>query len=488
MSYLGIDIGTSCVKVVIIDDQQRCLAIDSISLTVSRPQPLWSEQNPEDWWHAVEQSIASIQKNHAKELAAVTAIGLTGQMHGAVCLDKIHSVLRPAILWNDGRSFAECDILNHHAANFKKINGNIVMPGFTAPKLLWINRNEPHIFEKISKVLLPKDYIRFRLSKEFASDLSDSSGTSWLNVSKRNWSEELLSATNLTVGHMPKLFEGNEVTGELSRDLAQRWGMKHPVLIVGGGGDNAAGAISIGVIDPEHAMLSIGTSGVYFIATDSYMPSPEGNFHTFCHCVPKKWHQMGVILSAASCLSWWSSQMNIPEGELIREVEQSVNEQQIPIFLPYLSGERTPHNNPFAQGIFFGLTHSSHRAELTRSVLEGVAFAMADCQQTLGKTALAVKQISIIGGGAKSSYWGQMLATILNKPLIYHDESVLGPAFGAARLAIMGQHRMAVDQVAKSPRIISTLTPQRDQQDYYFKRLEIYRKIYQQNKSLFGKV
>lgn len=487
MSYLGIDIGTSGVKAVIIDDQQRCLATGSTTQSVSRPHPLWSEQNPEDWWHIVSQTIDKIQKTHAKELAAVTAIGLTGQMHGAVCLDKNGCVLRPAILWNDGRSFVECDILNRHPADFKKINGNIVMPGFTAPKLLWIQKHEPGIFKQIHKVLLPKDYIRFRLSGEYASDLSDSAGTSWLNVSKRVWSNELLAATNLTTKQMPDLFEGTEITGELSRDLIQRWGMKQPVQIVGGGSDNAAGAISIGVVNPDHAMLSIGTSGVYFIATERYIPSPEGRFHTFCHCVPKKWHQMGVILSAASCLSWWSAQMNRPEEELIRETEQSSKEQYTPIFLPYLSGERTPHNNPFAQGIFWGLTHNTGRAELTRSILEGVAFAMADCQQALSKTASDVKQISVIGGGARSPYWGQMLATILNKPLVYHDESVLGPAFGAARLAMIGRQKIAVEQVAQCPRIISTITPQPNQQDYYLKRLEIYRKIYQQNQSLFGK-
>lgn len=485
MSYLGIDVGTSAVKVVVIDDTQRCLAQASINLEISRPQPLWSEQNPEDWWQATQQAIATIAKNNSDALKQIKAIGLTGQMHGAVCLDSNNKVIRPAILWNDGRSHAECAILNNHPANFQKINGNLVMPGFTAPKLLWLQRHEPESFARVHKVLLPKDYIRFCLSNDFAADLSDASGTSWLDVAKRCWSKELLAATDLTIDHMPKLYEGTEITGELRKDLATKWGITEPVAIVAGAGDNAAGAISIGVIDPHHAMLSLGTSGVYFVATDTYQPALTGNFHTFCHCIPKKWHQMGVILSAASCLSWWSAQTGHSEAELLTEAEHAADHGTTPIFLPYLSGERTPHNNPFAQGVFFGITHNSMRADLTKAVIEGVTFAMTDCQDVLGSSAANVKQISVIGGGARSQYWGQILATCLNKPLLYHDESLLGPSFGAARLALIAHQKASVAKIATIPVATATIEPDAAHRQFYLAKFAKYRKLYQQLKPLF---
>jgi xylulokinase len=486
MSYLGIDIGTSCVKVVLINDAQRCLAETSVSLTISRPYPLWSEQEPIAWWQAVKQAVLTIKANHKDHLSSIKAIGLTGQMHGAVCLAKNNDILRPAILWNDNRSHAECVELNRHPAGFLKINGNMVMPGFTAPKILWLKHHEPRIFSQIHKVLLPKDYIRLQLSGDYASDLSDSSGTSWLDVGKRCWSKELLAATGLTVEQMPKVYEGTQVTGELRKDWAAEWGIKHPVSIVAGGGDNAAGAISIGVINAERAMLSLGTSGVYFVVTDKYQPAPQGNFHTFCHCIPHKWHEMGVILSAASCLNWWSHIVGKNEAELIAEAEQSGNESHTPIFLPYLSGERTPHNNPFAQGVFFGITHNTGRVELTRAVLEGVAFAMNDCQKLFKETGTEVEKISVIGGGARSKYWGQILANILNKPLYYHDESLLGPAFGAARLAIIAFNKLPVEQVAKEPDVSSIIRPKPDMHQMYLEKFAKFSELYQKLKSSFS--
>jgi xylulokinase len=487
MTYLGIDIGTSAVKAVLVNDEQELISQTSIPLKISRPKKLWSEQNPEGWWLATCSAIENLKKNNKSALAALKAIGITGQMHGAVCVDKNNKPLRPAILWNDGRSYQECDILNKHPANFKSINGNTVMPGFTAPKLLWIQQYEPKIFNKIYKVLLPKDYIRFKLSRDYATDLSDASGTSWLDVGNRCWSEQLLAPTNLTINQMPKLYEGTEVTGELSSDLASQWGTSKDVKIIAGAGDNAAGAVSLGIIEPNRAMLSIGTSGVYFVPCIEFKPDPEKGFHTFCHCIPNRWHQMGVILSAASCLSWWlKTTGKKTENCLIAEVKKTAHSlRNIPIFLPYLSGERTPHNNPFAQGVFFGITHDTSRLALTQAVLEGVAFAIADCQTVLKEAATEATQVSVIGGGAKNKYWGTILANIINKPLLYHNESELGPAFGAARLAIIGDLNVPVNEIATSPKIGHTINPNQREHENYMVRFNLYHKIYQQLRSSF---
>jgi xylulokinase len=488
MSYLGIDIGTSAVKAVLVNSEQKLISQSSIPLKVSRPEKLWSEQNPEDWWRATCLAIENLMENNKSAFTALKAIGITGQMHGAICLDKNNKPLRPAILWNDGRSHQECDILNNHPAGFKGINGNIVMPGFTAPKLLWIQKHEPKIFKKIYKVLLPKDYIRFKLSQDYATDLSDASGTSWLDVGSRCWSEQLLAATNLTIEQMPKLYEGTEVTGELSLDLASKWGISKKIKIVASAGDNAAGAISLGIIEPNRAMLSIGTSGVYFVPGIEFKPAPDKGFHTFCYCVPNMWHQMGVILSAASCLSWWLKVTGVKsETQLIAEIENKgiSSQQNVPIFLPYLSGERTPHNNPFAQGVFFGISHITSRAELTKAVLEGVAFAIADCQAVLKEAGTDVTKISVIGGGTKSKYWGRILANIVNKPLFYHNEGELGPAFGAARLSIIGDQNLPVNEIVTFPKIAHTIDPNQREHENYMLRFELYRKIYQQLRPSF---
>jgi xylulokinase len=474
MAYLGIDIGTSAVKAVLIDAEQQYISQASIPLTVSRPQELWSEQNPDDWWQATCSVIEKLTAEPA--LADVRAIGLTGQMHGATCIDNNNKPLRPAILWNDGRSYEECDILNKHPTDFKAVNGNTVMPGFTAPKLLWLKKQEPEVFKNIYKVLLPKDYIRLKLSGDYASDLSDASGTAWLDVGKRAWSEQLLTATDLTIEHMPKVYEGTEITGELKADLAHKWGMINKVKIIAGAGDNAAGAISLGITEPDRAMLSLGTSGVYFVPCTKFTPDPTKGFHTFCHCVPNKWHQMGVILSAASCLDWWRKITNMDEEQLITEAEHNTL-KNVPLFLPYLSGERTPHNNPFAQGVFFGMTHNTNRPELTQAVLEGVAFAIANCQAVLKEVDTEVEQISVIGGGAKSKYWGQIMADVLNKLLAYHNESLLGPAFGAARLAM--QENINIPEVTK------IIYPNTEKIDNYVIKLKKYCKIYQQLRQLF---
>lgn len=485
MSYLGIDIGTSAVKAVLIDDDQDCIFQSAIPLKISRPKEIWSEQNPDEWWQAVCSLIEAIKNQHSHEITDIKAISLTGQMHGATCIDKNNRPLRPAILWNDGRSHAECDILNAHPANFKKINGNTVMPGFTAPKLLWLQRNELEVFKKIYKVLLPKDYISCKLSGEYSSDLSDASGTAWLDVGNRCWSEDLLAATNLTMQHMPKVYEGIELTGWLNQKLAAQWRMPKNVKIIAGAGDNAAGAISCGIIESNRAMLSLGTSGVYFVPTEKFNPDPNKGFHTFCHCIPNTWHQMGVILSAASCLSWWLNVTGAKDEHQLLAEAQTADFKHVPIFLPYLSGERTPHNDPFAKGMFFGITHNTSRPELTQAILEGVAFAIADCQKVLKESGTDAEHISVVGGGAKSRYWGVILSNVLNKTLCYHNESLLGPSFGAARLAMLGDLNKPIASVAKVPNVTDVIAPDKNKHEHYAEKFVNYQKIYQQLKSLF---
>lgn len=435
--YIGIDLGTSGVKVVLLDESQQIIATTQQTLPISRPQPLWSEQNPEDWWYAV--NLAMLALAQQQDLSAVKAIGLTGQMHGATLLDKNDHILRPAILWNDGRSAAECVELETLVPNSREITGNLMMPGFTAPKLKWIQKYEPAIAEKVHKALLPKDYLRLVMTGEYASDMSDASGTMWLNVGKRTWDTSLLNACGLDESAMPKLFEGNQITGYLRPELAKNWKM-NTVPVVAGGGDNAAGAIGIGLYQTGQAMLSLGTSGVYFVVTDKFTANPQKAVHSFCHALPNCWHLMSVILSAASAVDWVKKVTGITDIQtLFKQIEQSaVNSDAI--FLPYLSGERTPHNDAYAKGIFWGLTHNDNSVSLAKAVVEGVSFAMTDGIDVLHETGVVADNIALIGGGAKSAYWRQLLADITGRTMEYRTGGDVGPALGAAKLAQIALH------------------------------------------------
>ncbi len=435
--FLGLDLGTSAVKAVLVDGDQRVLAQASAPLTVARPRPLWAEQDPEDWWRATEAAVGAVREAAPAAFAALRAIGLSGQMHGAVLLDDADRVLRPAILWNDGRAGAECAELERRAPRLHAIAGNLAMPGFTAPKLLWVAAHEPHIFAATRRVLLPKDWLRLRLGGEHVSEMSDAAGTLWLDVGARAWSPELLAATGLDARAMPRLVEGSQPSATLRPALAAAWGVRPGVVIAGGGGDNAAGAVGVGVVRPGDAFLSLGTSGVYFVAGARFAPAPATAVHAFCHCLPETWHQMAVILSAASCLQWVTAVSGArDEAALLAEIEAAGDAAgPPPLFLPYLSGERTPHNDPHATGAFVGLTHATTRAALGRAVLEGVAFALADGQDALTAAGATIGTVSVIGGGARSRFWGCILASTLGRALRYHAEAEIGPAFGAARLA-----------------------------------------------------
>jgi len=489
MAFLGIDLGTSAVKVILVDEAQNLIDQASAPLQVSRPQALWSEQNPEEWWTATNQAVLALKAKRPKEMAAVKAIGLSGQMHGATLLGKGDRVLRPAILWNDGRSGDECVELERRVPTSRKITGNLAMPGFTAPKLMWVARHEADVFAQVEKVLLPKDYLRLRMCGIYASDMSDSSGTLWLDVGKRAWSDELLSATGLKRSAMPELCEGTQSTGRLTPSVALSWGLSGEVIVAAGAGDNAAGAAGAGVVSPGEAFLSLGTSGVYFAAAGSYSANPEGAVHTFCHCLPGAWHQMSVILSAAASLTWVTNLTGaVDEASLLAEIEADVasgSSRETPIFLPYLSGERTPHNNPFAQGVFFGLTHETNRAALGRAVLEGVAFAFADGQRALLDARADLREVSVIGGGARSLLWGSILASVLKRPLLYRKGGEAGPAYGAARLARLAFTGEKPADVCTAPAVGHTIQPDAALAESYEKKLSLFRNLYQDLKPRF---
>ena len=435
--YLGIDLGTSSIKVVLLDAQHNLLAVADAALTVSRPHPRWSEQDPQDWWQALQTAMAKLQTEYPVALASVRAIGLSGQMHGAVVLDSKRNVLRPAILWNDGRAVEQCTQLETRQPHSRAITGNLAMPGFTAPKLLWLEQHEPEVFAKMRTVLLPKDWLRLILTGEMVSEMSDASGTLWLDVAARTWSEAMLQASHMNMTHMPRLVEGNESSGHLLSTWAQAWGMRAHTVVAGGGGDNAASAVGIGAVSPGQGFVSLGTSGVIFVVTDSFRPAPDKAVHAFAHALPQRWHQMSVMLSAASALSW-AVQLTgrADEACMLAEAEQLSPAQRscAPIFLPYLSGERTPHNNPHATGLLAGLTSNHSPADIAYAVIEGVSFGLMDglaaMQQDRTTTVL-----TLVGGGARSDLWAQLLASALDCSLHRDNAAHSSAAIGAARLA-----------------------------------------------------
>ena len=454
--FLGIDIGTSGVKAVVLDERGAVIGQGVAALTVQRPYPLWSEQDPEAWWQA---TTAAVQAIGPTVRRAVRGVGLAGQMHGATLLGADDQPLRPAILWNDGRSFAQCAALEEALPSLRAITGNIAMPGFTAPKLLWVREHEPEIFAQVATVLLPKDYVRLRMTGKKASDLSDSAGTLWLDVARRRWSGEMLAACGLTEAQMPQLFEGTEMTGILRTGIAELWGMGS-VPVAAGGGDNAAGAAGVGVVSDGDALLSLGTSGVIFVATDDFRPNPDRAVHAFCHCLPGLWHQMSVHLSAASCIDWVARLTGASGAAELFQRAEAVGPAAGPeLFLPYLSGERTPYNDAQVRGAFLGLDNETDPNRLAQAVLEGVAFALADGLEALTQAGTRVERLSVIGGGARSAYWGRIIAAALETPLVYLQGGEVGPALGAARLAQVAVDGGVPATVCAAPRVSHMIDP-----------------------------
>jgi len=451
--YIGLDLGTSGLKGVLIDEAQRVVAEAVAPLTVQRPHDGWSEQSPSDWIAAAETVLDALS---AQGLGAVRGIGLSGQMHGATLLDGADNVLRPSILWNDTRSHEEAAELDGDP-QFRRVTGNIVFPGFTAPKLVWVQRHEPDLWDRVAKVLLPKDFLRLWLTGEHVAEMSDAAGTSWLDTGARDWSDDLLAATGLSRAQMPRLVEGSAVSGTLRTPLAERWGLPKGVIVAGGGGDNAASGVGVGVVRGGDAFVSLGTSGVLFAANDGYQPDPATAVHTFCHALPGTWHQMGVILAATDALNWYAGLV----GEDAASLTGNLGALQAPgktLFLPYLGGERTPLNDAAIRGAFLGLEHATDRSAGTRAVLEGVTFAFRDCRDALAATGTKVQRLLAVGGGSRSDYWLRAIATALDCPVQVPAAGDFGGAFGAARLAVMAATGAGAE-IATLPPIARTVDP-----------------------------
>lgn len=453
--YIGLDLGTSGLKGVLIGGDQAVLAETSAPLTVQRPQEGWSEQAPSHWISAAETVFDRLAAQ--KSLGEVRGIGLSGHMHGATLLDDRDEVLRPCILWNDTRSHREAAELDGDP-KFRRLTGNIVFPGFTAPKLLWVARHEPAIRDRVAKVLLPKDYLRLWLTGEHVGEMSDAAGTSWLDTGRRDWSEDLLAATGLSRGQMPRLVEGSDVSGQLREALSTRWGMPKGVVVAGGGGDNAASGVGVGVVRAGEAFVSLGTSGVLFAANDGYQPDPATAVHTFCHALPETWHQMGVILAATDALNWYAGLVGTDAARLTGELG-ALRAPGKTVFLPYLGGERTPLNSATVRGAFTGLEHATDRKAATRAVLEGVTYAIRDSRDALAATGTRLESLLAVGGGSRSDYWLKLIATALDCPVQLPVAGDFGGAFGAARLGLMAATGAGAE-IATLPPIARVIEPE----------------------------
>ncbi|MFB2532167.1 xylulokinase [Paracoccus sp. p3-h83] len=455
--YLGIDLGTSGVKVVVIDGDQRLLAQAQAGLSVARPRDGWAEQDPAQWIAATQAALSELAAGH--DLSGVAGIGLSGQMHGAVVLDEADRVIRPAILWNDSRSHEQAARLDADP-RFRAMSGNIVFPGFTAPKLAWMAEHEPAAFARVACVLLPKDYLRLWLTGERVAEMSDASGTGWLETGARDWSDALLAASGMRRDQMPPLIEGSAVSGRLRPRIAAGFGLPAGVPVAGGAGDNAATAIGAGTIAEGQGFVSLGTSGVLFAATATYRPRPDSAVHAFCHALPGMWHQMGVILSASAALEWFAGVTGSTPADLTRALGPDLRAPGEVTFLPYLAGERTPHNDAAARASFTGISARSDRAALTQALLEGVAFALADNLDALRAAGSDPRALLALGGGARSDYWLKAIATALDLPVLLPRSGDFGAAFGAARLGLMAATGADATEVCTAPPIAREIAPE----------------------------
>lgn len=457
MTFLGIDLGTSGLRALLVDENGTPIGSTEQHYSASHPQHGWSEQDPADWITALEAAIAEMRRTYPA-FSALRGIGVAGHMHGATLLDKAGKVLRPCILWNDTRSHAEAAELDA-TARVRDLSGNIVFPGFTAPKLKWVKNNEPEIFAKTAKVLLPAAYLNYYLTGDFVADMSDSAGTSWLDVGKREWSDHLLEASNMRRDQMPRLVEGVEAAGSLRADLAQNWGLDNAVTVAGGAGDNAAAACGIGALDEGQGFVSLGTSGVLLAARDGYRPAPETAVHTFCHAMPGRWYQMGVMLSAADSLNWFAGITGQTAADLTTALGDALQAPGEVRFLPYLSGERTPHNDAEVRGGFTGLSTGTTRDDLTRAVLEGVAYGLRDSYDALAATDAKLDKIIAIGGGSASHYWLKLISTLFGVPLQLPVSGEFGAALGGARLGMIAALGVSPESVIVSPEIQDEVQP-----------------------------
>jgi xylulokinase len=486
MTFLGIDLGTSALKAVLVDDAQAVLAVSSAPLKTSSPLAGWSEQAPRDWRAALETAVAQLRAAHPAALRDVRALGLSGQMHGAVLIDGAGEPIRPTILWNDGRATAECAALELAVSDLPKIAGVKAMPGFTAPKLLWLKAHEPEHFARIAKVILPKDFLRLWLTGETATDMSDAAGTLWLDEAARDWSAAILAACGLDRSVMPVLKEGPEPTGKVRSAVLSAWGIDGPVVVVAGAGDAAAAAIGIGALEDGDAFISLGTSAQFFVTDDRYRPKPEALIHAFAHALPSRWFRMAAMLNGATCLDLAARLIGAGDiAALLDRIAAAYRGPSRILFLPYLSGERTPHDDPFARGVFAGLDLDVGPLDLVQATLEGVAFSLLEARRSLEGAGVRLEQVSAVGGGARSGFWMQMVANVLGMPVVRYAASEAGPAFGAARLARMALTGETPRDVCTKPPVHDVSKPDPVLTAAYGERFESYARLYRGLRPLF---
>lgn len=476
MTFLGIDLGTSGLRALLIDASGKPIGSAEHSYGVSNPARGWSEQDPKDWTIALNKAVDELRVKFPS-FKDLRGIGVAGHMHGATLLDKNDKVLRPCILWNDTRSSQEAAKLDE-TDGVRQLSANIVFPGFTAPKLQWIKNNEPDVYQRTAKVLLPAAYLNFYLTGDYVADMSDSAGTSWLDVGERHWSDFLLDAGGMEKSQMPNLVEGCEQAGQLRGELCDRWGLSKDVVVCGGAGDNAAAACGIGALNEGDGFVSLGTSGVVLVARDKFSPAPETAVHTFCHALPKQWYQMGVMLSATDCLNWLSMITGKKPGDLTKDLGDELKGPGEVRFLPYLSGERTPHNDADIRGSFTGLSKITDQTDLTRAVIEGVSFGLKDSLKALNATGADVKELTVVGGGSASKYWLSALATILDLPLRVPLGSEFGAALGAGRLAMIATTGASPIDVITAPQSSSVIQPQTNLAGAFLQAYEKFRSAY----------
>lgn len=487
MNYIGIDLGTSALKLLLMNEQGRIINTISKEYPVSYPHPGWSEQNPEDWWTAVSTGIPQLLSGF--DPSSVKAIGTAGQMHGLVTLDDQDAVLRPAILWNDSRSQPETDYLNEVIGRDKlnQYTANIAYAGFTAPKILWMKQNEPDLFKQIKKIMLPKDYINYRLTGAFSTDYSDASGTLLLDVKHKRWSKDMLKICDVREAQLPQLYESDAAVGTLKPDIAEQLGLSPETIVCAGAGDNAAAAVGCGAVHDGQCNLSIGTSGTIFIATDQLKNDEQNSLHAFAHA-NRHYHLMGCILSAASCNQWWMN--SILNSDDYEAEQQKINEEHLGrnnvYYLPYLMGERSPLNDSYAESCFIGMSMSTAREDMTQAVFEGVAFAIRDCLEAAKKQGVVITSTTVCGGGMKSTLWRRIFANVLNIDLKL-PATVQGPGYGAAMLAAVAAGEwnsveQAADQIVTMK---ETDQPEPELAALYEKRYQMWHQLYPSLKESF---
>jgi xylulokinase len=483
--YLGLDCGTSGLKALLTDEGGGPIASASRSYSPDRSRAGWSEQNPDDWVNAMAGAIADLRNSAGKALGAVKAVGFSGQMHGAVLLDRADKPIRPAILHNDGRAFLEADELARDYPELAQIVGVKPMPGFTGPKLKWIARNEPGTRHLVHALLSPKDYLRLKLSGERASDMSDAAGTWLLDEARRDWSRQAFAACDADLAWAPPLFEGSAAVGQIRPEAADALGLPRGVRLAAGGGDAAVGALGLGAIAPGEAFISLGTATQLIVATDKYMSAPEKLVHAFAHALPHRWYAMAAMLNGAGALAFAGRLLGASPDALEREAAADYPGPGALVFLPYLSGERTPLDDPYARGVLFGMSEATSRADVARAVMEGVALTLADARDCLDAAGVEIERVGLIGGGAKSALWTRMIAAATGFTIVRMKGGETGPAYGAARLARIAATGEPPETVCAKPETADVTEPDPELADLFARQRERFKALYAASKVEF---